>query len=239
MANMKIAYDLAVYKEDYKPSFISEALNEQINELRIANNAMNKSKWREAFAVFNIFEKELFKNEKTNNTEKDFAKFLGISQSQLSAYKNAVRFATTHEELFTRDNSGHINGGLKVSKADILQRIDKLDEFDAWCMDNYNTHVWYLGDNSIKKLLGVFNKPQLEDKAEDTAEDKAEDTAEDKAEDKAETKTEPKTNISIIDAKGYKVDYDDIPNSVLNKVMDILGKYRVATYNPDGEKIEA
>ena len=231
MANMKIAYDLAVYKEDYKPSFISEALNEQINELRIANNAMNKSKWREAFAVFNIFEKELFKNEKTNNTEKDFAKFLGISQSQLSAYKNAVRFATTHEELFTRDNSGHINGGLKVSKADILQRIDKLDEFDAWCMDNYNTHVWYLGDNSIKKLLGVFNKPQLEDKAEDTAEDKAED--------KAETKTEPKTNISIIDAKGYKVDYDDIPNSVLNKVMDILGKYRVATYNPDGEKIEA
>ena len=238
MAGMKIAYELAVYREDYKVAFKSESLNEQVRALRTAHNAGNKALWMTATAVYNIFEKELFAGEDMFNTEQDFAKFIGVSGAQICAYKNAVKFALAHEDLYTRDKSGNINGGLTVSKSDILQRIDKVDEFDAWCVDNYHCHVWQLGDNSIKKLLNVYNKPALEDKQEDV---KQEDEQEDKQEDvkQEDVKQEEKTEnfTAIYGETGIKFECENVPISVLNKIGDMLSEYIVAQYDANGEKI--
>ena len=240
---MKIAYELAVYREDFKVAFKSESLNEQVRALRTAHNAGNKALWMTATAVYNIFEKELFAGEDMFNTEQDFAKFIGVSTAQISAYKNAVKFALSHEDLYTRDNSGNINGGLTVSKSDILQRIDKVDEFDTWCVDNYHCHVWQLGDNSIKKLLNVFNKPVLEDKQDkqDTEQNTEQDTEQEKKQDtEQDTEQEEKTTcVSITDSNGYVAKFENIPISILNQAMDLLKEYRTETLSPDGEQITA
>ena len=235
----KLNLELAIAKDTYKPAYKSDALNKEFSKMASAVKAGNKAAWKFATAVHKVLTDELWKIQGDFESQAKFAKAIGKSEAQVTLYKNAVEFVKQHEELVTRDANGDINGGIPFSKADILSRIDNLDEFDAWCQENYKgCHIWEFGDNSIKKMYNSYKAPTLEDKTEDKAEDKTEDKAEDKAEDKTENKTEAKRNLSVISHDGYRVEYVDIPISLIDKAMELLSEYRVATYDNEGNKID-
>ena len=232
----KLNLELAIAKDTYKPTYKSEALNKEFSKMASAVKAGNKAAWKFATSVHKVLTDELWKIQGDFESQAKFAKAIGKSEAQVTIYKNAVEFIKQHEYLVTRDANGDINGGIPFSKADILSRIDNLDDFDIWCQENYKgCHIWEFGDNSIKKMYNSFKTPTLEDKTENNTEDNTEDNTKDKT----EVKKEATRNLSVISHDGYKVDYENIPISIIDKAMNLLAEYRISTYDPNGDKIEA
>ena len=224
--------DLAVLNEEYKPTFKSDALNTEFTRIASAYRAGNKAMWKLAKSVHKVLTDELWKVKGDFQTEGEFAKAIGKSQAQISAYKNAVEFLYNHNDLYQLDGNGDIVTNIGFSKADILARVDDYDKFDNWVVENYKAHAVEFGDNSIKTMLKSYNKPELEDKSQEGIQEGTQEGTQ-------ETKEEAKTSISIILKDGYKVEYDGIPVSIVDKVANLLSEYRQATYDTEGNKITA
>lgn len=236
MATLKL--ELAINQDTYKPAYKSEALNKEFLKMASAVRAGNKAMWKFATSVHKVLSDDLWKIQGDFESQAQFAKAIGKSEAQITTYKNAVEFIKKHEDLVKRDKNGDIITGIPFSKADILSKIENLDEFDKWTQENYKgCHIWEFGDNSIKKMLQAFNKPALENKTDENSNEDSNETTDSK--DEKIKEPEKLTNIAIIDAKGFKVEFDKVPMSIANKALDLLKDYRVATYNPKGEKIEA
>ena len=145
--------DLAVLNEEYKPTFKSDALNTEFTRIASAYRAGNKAMWKLAKSVHKVLTDELWKVKGDFQTEGEFAKAIGKSQAQISAYKNAVEFLYNHNDLYQLDGNGDIVTNIGFSKADILARVDDYDKFDNWVVENYKAHAVEFGDNSIKTML--------------------------------------------------------------------------------------
>ena len=159
-------------------SFKNAQLTEQVNKIVSAYAMEGKAQWKKAEACYEVINNNLWAKDKDFETEQDFAKFVKVSPAQLSAYKTAVTFIRKHEDLVERsEKTGDILNGIFMSKAEILGRIKDYEGFNKWCIENYKGEAHTFGDNSLKKLIKIYEAPVIEAKEteqEETEQEKTE-----------------------------------------------------------------
>lgn len=232
MANMTLVKDNGINVIDK----FSERLGKEVKAIADAYGQENKAKWKKAEACYNVINGEYWKDNDSFESQEAFAKYVGVSPSQLSGYLSAVKFILAHEDLVKRSEStGEIlTGSIFMSKAEILGRLENYEEVNRWCVDNYKAPLVEFGDNSIKKIVKAFKNTLIEDKAQ--TEDKAEDKAEAQAEAQTEAQAEKTEYVRIIyGATKQEAICEALPISILNQIGQLIHDYITETIVPPTE----
>lgn len=187
----------------------------------------NMARWQIAKACYNIAQNNLWN--KDFKSQKDFADSIGVANSTITSYKNAVAFTIKHPEMIEVNEIGDIVGGITVDKADILSKVEDYDGLSAYCVEHEHKEAYTIGDNKLKKVIADYKKTLIEDKS--NTEDTEETTL------NATISEEKTTKATVIDSNGNRVEYDNIPLSILNRAMDLMSEYVIARYDNEGNKI--